>query len=144
LSTSRFLAAAALAATLVLPAAAFAQQGPPAPMPATSPMPGHRHGHHGGMRRMMQTLNLSAAQKQQIDAAFAQSKAANQNVTDPAARQANRAKLHAQIEAILTPAQRTQLQAEMQKMHRGRGQDGHGPDRDGHGPMPVPSASPRA
>ncbi len=143
MSTSRFFAAAALAAALVLPAAAFAQQAPAAPAPVTSPMPGmnpmpgHRHGRHGGWRHLMQTLNLSAAQKQQIDAAFAQSRTANQNVTDPATRKANREKLHAQIEAILTPAQRTQLQAEMQKTHQRH-------HRDNDGPMPVPSASPRS
>ena len=134
---SRLFAAAALAATLVVPAAAFAQQAPAAPMPAMSPMPGHHHtGRRGGWRRMLATLDLSAAQKQQIDAAFAQSKAANQNVTDPATRKANRDKLHAQIEAVLTPAQRTKLQGEVQRAHQGHG-------RDGNGPVPMPSGTPR-
>jgi Spy/CpxP family protein refolding chaperone len=133
LSSTRFLAAAVLAASLLVPAGAFAQQAPPAPVPGAPAMSGHHRGHHGGWRRMLQTLNLSAAQKQQVDAAFAQSKSANKGVTDPATRKANRDKLHAQIESILTPDQRTQLQSQMQKA-RQRHREGM--------PGPAPTGAP--
>ncbi len=56
---------------------------------------------------------------------------------DPATRKANRDKLHAQIDAILTPAQRTQLQTTMQQQRQMHGQR---PDRGG--PAPAPSAKP--
>lgn len=122
MSSTRFLAAVAIAATLVLPVAASAQTAPasaPAAVPVTgaSPLPGarHHHRHGGGFRRALHALSLSPAQQQQIDAVFAQNRGANANVTDAATRKANRRKVRAQIEAILTPAQRTQLQAELQK-----------------------------
>jgi Spy/CpxP family protein refolding chaperone len=113
-SSARYLAAAALAVACALPAAAFAQTAP-APAPLTSPMPGMQrhhghHGHRGGYMRVLNTLGLSDAQKQQIKTAMQQSRQANQNA-DPATRKANREKLRAQIDAILTPDQRTRLQA---------------------------------
>lgn len=110
-SSARFLAAAALAVACALPAVAFAQTAP-APAPLTSPMPGKHghHGHRGGYMRVLNTLGLSAAQKQQIQTAMQQSRQANQNA-DPATRKANREKLRAQIDGILTPDQRTRLQA---------------------------------
>jgi Spy/CpxP family protein refolding chaperone len=117
-SSARFLAAAALAVACALPAVAFAQT---APAPLGSPAPGmHRHhGHGGGYMRAMRTLGLSAAQNQQIQAAMQQSRQANQNA-DPATRKANRAKLHAQIEGILTPDQRTRLQAALAQQRQQR------------------------
>ena len=115
----RLLGIAAIAAGLAVPAAALAQQAPPAagaPVPAGAVQPGmHRHGHHpNAFRSALQGLNLSAAQKTQIDQIFAQARGANRNA-DPATRKANRAKLRAQIEAVLTPAQRTQLQAALRQ-----------------------------
>jgi Spy/CpxP family protein refolding chaperone len=120
LTSIRFLAAAALAAALTLPVAALAQQAPPVPAaqgPAGAAQPGRHHGHHGAFRKALAGLNLSAAQKTLIDQAFAQAKGTNRGA-DPATRKANREKLHAQIEAILTPAQRTQLQNALQQARR--------------------------
>jgi Spy/CpxP family protein refolding chaperone len=128
-SSSRFLAAAALAVAFVLPAAAFAQT---APAPLASPMPGmhrqhgHGHGHGGAYMRALHKLNLSAAQKQQIKTAMQQSRQANQNA-DPATRKANQQKLRAQIGGILTPDQRAQLQtalAQQRRQHEARGAAG--------------------
>ena len=129
MSSIRFLAAAVLAASLTLPVAAFAQQAPPVPAgpaPAGAAQPGEtgrHHGHRGAFRKALAGLNLSAAQKTQIDQAFAQAKGANRGA-DPATRKANREKLHAQIEAILTPAQRAQLQSALQQARREHRQGG--------------------
>jgi Spy/CpxP family protein refolding chaperone len=118
LSSIRFLAAAVLAASLTVPAAAFAQQAP-GPAPAAAPgQPGQHHGrHHNGFRTALAGLNLSAAQKSQIDQIFAQSRGQNKGA-DPATRKANRARMRGQVEAVLTPSQRTQLQAALQQAHR--------------------------
>ena len=121
--SNRFLGVAALAAALVFPAAALAQQAPPAPgapLPSGAPgQPGMHHGRHqhGGFRAALRGLNLSAAQNAQIQQILAQAHGQNRNA-DPATRKANREKVHAQIEAVLTPAQRTQFQAALQQMRR--------------------------
>ena len=119
MSISRFLGAAAFLASLAVPVTALAQQAPP---PATATFApdaqahhGHRHG--GGLRKALQSLNLSAAQKTQIDQAFAQTRQANKNA-DKATRKANRGQLRSRIEAILTPAQRAQLKTALQRSHR--------------------------
>ncbi|HEY0393849.1 MAG TPA: hypothetical protein VGD01_05085 [Candidatus Elarobacter sp.] len=119
MSTTRLLGVAALLAALALPAAALAQQGPPAPAATAVPgMPGAQHGHrHNGLRNALRGLNLTPAQQSQIDQAFAQTRAANQNA-DKAARKANRRQLRARIDAILTPDQRTQLNAALKRNHR--------------------------
>ena len=119
MSSLRFLAAAVLAASLTAPIAAFAQQSPGAPLapvPSAAPgQPGAHHGrHHNGFRTALRGLNLSAAQKTQIDQIFAQARGQNRTA-DPATRKTNRAKTRAQIEAILTPAQRAQLRATLQQ-----------------------------
>jgi Spy/CpxP family protein refolding chaperone len=128
LSSTRthLLGAAALVAALVLPGAAFAQTPaplPPAPGAAVPGQPGqpgrHRH-RHGGLRAALQSLNLTDAQKSQIQQLISQNREANRNA-DPATRKANRQALRAKIEAILTPAQRTQLQAALKRNHRKRG-----------------------
>ena len=117
-SSTRLLSAVALVAALVIPSAAFAQTAP-APYPSAAPANGARHHHgHNGMRAALRNLNLSDAQKAQIQQAFQQTRDANRNA-DPATRKANRAKLRAQIDAILTPAQRAQLQATL-KAHKHR------------------------
>jgi Spy/CpxP family protein refolding chaperone len=137
LSSIRFLGAAALAAVLALPVAALAQQAPPAP-PAGAALPGGAPGqpgrqHHGGMRAALTKLGLSDAQRTQIDQAFAQSRAGNQNA-DPATRRANHEKLRAQIDGILTPAQRTQLMQQMQQMRQRHERNGWA--------SPMPGATP--
>lgn len=118
MSISRFLGTAALLASLAIPVTALAQQAPPPAAATAAPGASARHGHrHGvGLRKALRSLNLSPAQQTQIDQAFAQ---ARQNRTaDPANRKANRSQLRSRIEAILTPAQRAQLKATLQRNHR--------------------------
>jgi Spy/CpxP family protein refolding chaperone len=118
-SLLRLTGIAALLAVLAVPAAAFAQQAPP--VPVATAMPGapnavpHRH-RRNRLRTALAGLNLSAAQKSQIDQAFAQTREANRNA-DPATRKANRTQLRSRIDAILTPEQRAQLNS---ALHRGR------------------------
>lgn len=118
MSISRFLGTAALLASLAAPVAALAQTPPPA---AATFAPGarahHGHRHRGGLRKALQSLNLTPAQRTQIDQAFAQTRQANQN-PDKATRKANRRQLRSRIDAILTPAQRAQLKAALQRNHR--------------------------
>jgi Spy/CpxP family protein refolding chaperone len=119
LSISRFLGTAAFLASLAAPVAALAQQAPPPAAATFAPDSrahhGHRHG--GGLRKALQSLNLTAAQNTQIDQAFAQTRQANKNA-DQTTRKANRSQLHSRIEAILTPAQRAQLKSALQRNHR--------------------------
>jgi Spy/CpxP family protein refolding chaperone len=141
LSSIHFFRIAALAAALAIPAAALAQQAPPAPAPgAPAGMPGqpgmHRHGGHGGgFRHALQSLNLSAAQKTQVQQVLAQSRGANRNA-DPATRKANREKVRSQIEAILTPAQRAQFQTALQQARQRHQRQG------GAWASPAPNATP--
>lgn len=120
MSPLRTLTVAALAAAVSLPIAASAQTQPGAPQAApTAPAApgaegGHRNHHGSAYMHALRTLNLSDAQKQQIKDAAAQTRQANQNA-DPATRRANMQKLRSQIDGILTPDQRTQLQAELAK-----------------------------
>jgi Spy/CpxP family protein refolding chaperone len=141
LSSNRFLGAAALALALAVPTAVFAQQAPAAPaagpVPLTSPVPGARHHGGGAYMRALRALDLSAAQKQQITSAVQQTRQANQNA-DPATRKANRTKLQAQIDAILTPTQRTQLQTTLQQQRQQR--EAQSPA--GGAPVPAPSTTP--
>ena len=118
MSSIRFLAAAVLAASLTVPAAAFAQQAPSVPAGAAPVTAPGQHGHHrNGFRAALRGLNLSASQKTQIDQIFAQARGQNKGA-DPQTRKANRAKVRAQVEAVLTPAQRTQLQSALQQARR--------------------------
>jgi Spy/CpxP family protein refolding chaperone len=109
---NRFVAVAALAAVLAVPAAAFAQ-APPAGAPATAP-----HRHHNPMRAALGQLNLSPAQKSQLDGVFAQAKQMRQanQTADPATRKANRDAMIGKIDAILSPDQRTQFHASLAQM----------------------------
>jgi Spy/CpxP family protein refolding chaperone len=134
---SRRLAAAVLGAALSVPAAALAQQTPfpsaTAPAyPAAGPRAGHHH-HNNRFRAALRGLNLSAAQQQQIDQAFARTKTANRNA-DRATRRANMQKLRSDVETILTPAQRAQLQTQLRKS---RGQR-----RGGAFATPMPGPTP--
>jgi Spy/CpxP family protein refolding chaperone len=113
LSQRRLLSSAALIAALAAPVAAFAQQA--APPVAGSPAP-HRHQHGSPFMRALRTLDLSPAQRRQISDASAQMRAANQPAEQTL--RANREKLRAQIEAILSPEQRARFQAELQKHRR--------------------------
>ncbi|MBV9973249.1 MAG: hypothetical protein JO135_07935 [Candidatus Eremiobacteraeota bacterium] len=101
-----FLTAGALVAAFALPAATLAQTAP-SDQPGVSAPQGR-----GGMSRMYDNLNLSPDQRQKIDALIAQYRQAHPHgsTPDPAARKA----LREQIFAILTPAQQSQLRAQMQ------------------------------
>jgi Spy/CpxP family protein refolding chaperone len=95
-----FVAAFGVAAMLLVPAASFAQT---TPAPYTTPSataPSARH-HRGGSRymRVLRSLNLSDAQRQQIRAYM----------------RASQQQLRTQIEGVLTPEQRTQLRSSMQQ-----------------------------
>ena len=107
---------AVLAAALIAPAGAFAQQqtSQPANAPAAGQWEGHGH-HHGGMMRMMRGLNLTDAQKaqlKQIHEQFRQSHPATAGQRpDPQAMK----QLRDQMMNVLTPQQRAKLQTEMQQ-----------------------------
>lgn len=105
---------AAFAAAITLPAAAFAQQAAVPAAPSTAQCGNHEM--HGGQNRFA-SLNLTAQQKQQIKQIRQQYMAAHPcgSTPDPAARK----QMRAQIMNVLTPAQRTQLQQEMQQQHGG-------------------------
>lgn len=109
---------------------AFAQDAPRAEHGQRPDGEGHRgmrHGHGGpgmrhGMRGMFEGLNLSDAQRAQIqqihEAARARFEAARTS-GDRAALRAIGRDTHRQVEAILTPAQRTQAQ-ELRAQHEQR------------------------
>jgi Spy/CpxP family protein refolding chaperone len=127
-SLTRFVTGAALVAALAAPLAASAQSAPP---PAPSPSAGPHGDWHGGRPRhhshrnpylhALRSLNLNDAQKQQVRTAFQQMREA-----DRAAMRANAEKLRGQIDAILTPAQRTQLRTtlEQERMRHQRRDEG--------------------
>jgi len=101
-----FLTIGAVIASLAMPVATFAQNTPTDQPGAAAPRNG------GGVMRALDNLNLSADQRQKIDALIAQYRQAHPrgSTPDPAARKA----LRDQIFAILTPAQQAQLRANMQ------------------------------
>jgi Spy/CpxP family protein refolding chaperone len=108
-----FARACALALILAAPSAAFAQM---------APTPSAQHPHY--FTRAVSSVTLTAAQKKQIAAISARYRAAHPD-SGPSDKQAE-ATFHAQINAVLTPAQRTQVQAQLVKlraagMHSGAG-----------------------
>jgi Spy/CpxP family protein refolding chaperone len=112
---SRLLLPCALTAGLLGPIACAAQQssgtvtGPAAGQQAA---PGEQGQHHGGMMAMMRNLNLTDAQMQQIRTIRQQYRQAHPEGSprDPQAEAAMRAS----IMNVLTPAQRTQFEQNMQ------------------------------
>lgn len=105
------LGALALAAVCVLPLAASAQTAP-APGTFAPPRAAQQQGphHRGPSLRMMRGLNLSDAQRRQIDGILQNSRR--------------------QIDAVLTPDQRAQLRARLSQARQRRAQPG----------APVPQA----
>jgi Spy/CpxP family protein refolding chaperone len=101
----------AAAATLAAAAPAVAQTAPAAPAPAGSPAPQmHR-------AQLLQSLNLTTQQQAQVKQIMDNAKQQNQNA-DPETRHANMKAAWEQVRTtVLTPAQRTQLDAEI-KAHR--------------------------
>ena len=114
------LGALALVAAFVLPLAASAQT---APQPGVAaPHAAQQRPHHRGHRRSpylhaMRGLHLNAAQRQQIAGILKSSRAANKGV-DPQTRRANMQAMRRQIDGVLTPDQRTQLQAKVAQARR--------------------------
>lgn len=98
-----------------LPLASLAQNVPPlTPVLAAPAAQGEHHrGGHGHMMKMLSELSLTADQKSKIDGYVAASKTANANRTDPQVRHANMKALRDQIVSVLTPDQKTQLEAKM-------------------------------
>lgn len=108
--STRLVAAAALAVGLAAPVAALAQT-PPAPAPPAGAAAHSHHHHRGAMRAALGKLNLSAAQKSQLDTLFAQARqqrVANRNA-DPATRRAAAKQFRSKVDGILSPAQRAQF-----------------------------------
>jgi len=107
------------------PAASAAPQsaaGPGGGASDTGGAPGGGQGRGGrGMGKILQGLGLSDAQKSQIRAIMADVKKKNAGLdrTDPASRATMRANMqagYAQIDAVLTPAQRDQFHAKLKAM----------------------------
>jgi Spy/CpxP family protein refolding chaperone len=112
-SLTRFVTGAALVAALAAPLAASAQSAPsPSAAPHADWYGGHRwhHPHRNPYLHALRSVNLSAAQKQQVRKAFEQMRAA-----DRTAMRANAEKMRGQVEAILTPAQRTELRSNLER-----------------------------
>lgn len=120
--TKRHLGTVALAAALIIPTAACAQQQTAQTAPAGTPAVAGTQGHHGhghrGWGAALKGITLSDAQKQQLKDLRAQQKqqqTAGQTL-DPATRKANRQAMMQKVEAILTPAQRAQFEQNLQQM----------------------------
>ena len=65
----------------------------------------------------MQSLNLSAAQKQQVAGFLKSTRAANKGA-DPQTRRANMLAMRKQIDSVLSDAQRSQLRASLSRSRR--------------------------
>jgi Spy/CpxP family protein refolding chaperone len=116
---------AALIAAFIVPLAAGAQSAPPPPAAASQQGAGAaaHHRHHGhSLWHDMKKLNLTPAQRQRAMAARDAIRKANATADVPT-KQANRAKLRQQMLGILTPSQRSQLQA-MHQPHGAAAPDG--------------------
>lgn len=129
---SPFLLSGALAVAIGLPIVGCAQQAPAQSQPGASQ---GAYGHHHGGMRWMQGLNLSDQQKQQIQTLMQQYRQAHPRGSqpDPQARK----QLQQQVMNVLTPEQRTQAQANMEKMRQEREEQG-GPNGAPPSPTPAP------
>ncbi len=112
MSRPAFALVALLAA---LPLAALAQAAPPAPAPAPAPTAGAPVQHHRWRyMQAVRALTLSPDQKQQIMGFVRDTKAANQGADRPT-RHANVKKLRGEIDGVLTPDQRSQVQTQLEQ-----------------------------
>lgn len=129
---SPFLISGALAVAIGLPIVGCAQQAPAQSSPGASQ---NAYGHHHGGMRWLQGVNLSDQQKQQIQTLVQQYRQAHPQGSqpDPQARK----QLRDQIMNVLTPDQRAQVQANMQKAREQRQEE------NGEG-SPAPAVSPSA
>jgi Spy/CpxP family protein refolding chaperone len=104
--------------SLTVPAAILAQTTPvpsasSAPAAVASPLPtAHHHRHRPSFMHALRSLNLTPAQQQQVAAFHATEQQANAGA-NPATKQANAQKMRTQIMGILTPDQKTQLEAQL-------------------------------
>ena len=96
--------AADVALGTVVPAAAQSAPGPQGG-------PGGRNGRQR-FGQMLMTLGLTDAQKSRIKSIMAASRAKNKSLTDPQAKRDNMREAFKNVEAVLTPAQKTKLHAE--------------------------------
>lgn len=109
------IAAPAQGAPPAAPAASGAPIAPVAPGPGTAPVGGPAR-HHGGYLRALRGLDLSSDQRSKIQTIVASGRAKNQGVTDRATRHANQQAMRHSLDAVLTPAQRSQLQTNLAAM----------------------------
>jgi Spy/CpxP family protein refolding chaperone len=72
--------------------------------------------------RILKSLNLTPAQEDQIKTIMADARKKNETAPDPQTKGANMRAAIAQIDQILTPAQRTEFDAKMQAMRHAHGQ----------------------
>ncbi|MBV8638099.1 MAG: hypothetical protein JO322_08420 [Candidatus Eremiobacteraeota bacterium] len=128
---SPFLLSGALAVAIGLPIVGCAQQAPAQSQPGASQ---GAYGHHHGGMRWLAGVNLSDQQKQQIQTLMQQYRQAHPRGSqpDPQARQ----QLQQQVMNVLTPDQRAQVQANMQKMK----QEHQEREENGAAPSPTPAS----
>ncbi len=125
----RFFPVLTAAAALALTVSAFTlgdlALGRIAPASAqAAPAPGGAQGYAKGRRRfakMLLSLNLSDGQKNQIRSIMADARAKSKTLTDPQDKRKAMFGAFKNIEAVLTPAQKTKLHAEQAayKAHEG-------------------------
>ena len=143
---TRFLPVLALAGALIAPIAAAAQTASPLPATSAAPMAGPHHHHHrrSGLVRALGTLDLSAAQKQQIASFRSQQRQADQNA-DASTKRANAQKMRTQIMGVLTPDQQTQLRAELRRSRNPSAMNGSSTAPNAMSSpmaMPLPASTP--
>ena len=113
MSLPRLVSAITLAVIVAAPLGASAQTAPAARPALCAPQHHHhRHHHRNAFMRSLHTLTLSDQQKQQIRDLAKSARAANHSA-DRATHKANEQKLHDGVLGLLTPDQKTQLQAEI-------------------------------
>jgi Spy/CpxP family protein refolding chaperone len=141
-----FTLALAATATVALSLAAFTAgdlaYGRVAPAAAQA-APGGSQGGQGGQNsgrgrqqfaKMLQSLNLSDNQKNQIRTIMANARAKNKSLTDPQAKRDTMRGAFKSIEAVLTPAQQSKLQAERADYIKAHGGPTGGGNPGGHNP----------
>jgi Spy/CpxP family protein refolding chaperone len=87
---------------------------PAAPDPAAAQTPPPQAGRGARFGQLLLSLNLSDAQKTKIRSIMQAARDKNKTVTDPDQRRANFRAAFAQIDAVLTPAQRSELHAKIE------------------------------
>jgi Spy/CpxP family protein refolding chaperone len=129
---SRLAGSVALALACAGPAIAQTQSQPPPP--ATGTIDGQNHTRGGGFMHILQSLNLTPSQRQQIDAIYQQYQQSHPPGSPP-----DRAAIRAarqRVMQILTPDQRQQLRSQIQQLRA------HYLQQQGVQPEPESSPSP--